>query len=216
MKLNEFCATSKVKADTSFYTYYKNLNNTDVMLGRLIRDASNLVKTSSDRFGTTAKLDATVKSDFLNMMELIFNQCLTMNTDVIEKYSLAPFYAGAYQVNPATVPIERLCEVADQALNSLEQGLINNMKCATPFLTKLLPAMQAPVDKIMTIGTQASQNITREFTNSGIAVRGVVNYLYTINAQIVKCQGSVKPTQNECISTYVSSINSICPIKILK
>lgn len=206
MKLNEFCANSKVRADTSFYTYLKNLNNTDVTLGRTIRDASNLVKATSDRFGNTAKLDATVKSDYLNMMELIFNQCYTMNTDVIEKYSLAPFYAGAYQVNPATVPIERLCITAEQALNSLEQGLINNMRCATPFLTKLLPAMQPPVEKIMTIGTQASANITREFTNSGTAVRGVVTYLYAINSQLLKCQGSVKPTQNECISTYVSSI----------
>lgn len=206
MKINEFCANSKVRADTSFYTYLKNLNNTDVTLGRIIRDAANLVKTTSDRFGNTAKLEPTVKADYTNMMELIFNQCYTMNTDVIEKYSIPPFYAGAYQVNPATVPVERLCVMADQALNSLEQGLINNMKCATPYLTKMMPALQPPVEKIMNIGTQASANITREFTNSGIAVRGVVNYLYAINTQLVKCQVSVRPTQNECIATYVSFI----------
>ena len=150
------------------------------------------------------------------MMELINNQCVTMNTDVIQKYSIPPFYAGAYQVNPAFLPIERLCIVAEQALNGLEQSLINNMKCATPFLTKFMPAMQPPVDKVMLIGTQALSNVTREFTETGKAVQGVIAYLTAMNIQIIKCQISIKLTQNECISNYVSSIfnlNNYKPIK---
>ncbi|CAO1320486.1 unnamed protein product [Diamesa serratosioi] len=205
MKLNEFCANSKVKADTSFYTFLKNLNTTNTMYGRFIRDSTNLLNSTAVRFGATAKLDPTTKSDYLNMMEMIFNQCFVMNTDVIEKYSIPPFYAGAYQMNPAFVPIERLCVMAEQALNSLEQSLILNMKCATPFLTKLMPVLQPPVEKIMNIGTMAFINVTREFADSGTAVRNVVAYMSTINSQILKCQGSVKPTQNECIASYMST-----------
>lgn len=204
MKLNDFCANSKVRADTSFYTFLKHLNTTSFGISRFVRDSTNILNTTSVRFGNTAKLDVTVKSDYQNMMDLIYNQCFTMNTDVIEKYTIPPFYAGAYQANPASLPIEKLCVMAEQALFSLEQGLITNMKCATPYLTKLMPALTPPVEKIMSIGTQAYLNVTAKFRPSGLAVSGVVSYMIAVNSQLIKCQVSVKPTQSECISSYVS------------
>lgn len=176
------------------------------MLGRFIRDSATLLNITHVRISDTAKLDATTKSDYKNMMDLIFNQCYTMNTDVIEKYALPPFYAGVFQMNPAFVPIERICVMAEQALNSLEQGLINNPKCATPYLTKLMPALQPPIEKIMNIGILAYVNVAKEFTPTGTAVMNVLTYMAGINNQLIKCQYSIKPTQNECLAAYVSTI----------
>lgn len=138
------------------------------------------------------------------MMDLTFNQCIIMNTDVIEKYALPTFYAGSYAPNPAILPIKTFCDKARKALVSLEKGLIENPQCSTPYLTTLVPAMYFVPEKIVAIGNNAIVNIAKEFLETGTAIRVINAYLIALNLQIYHCQISVIPSSNECMAKYVS------------
>lgn len=204
IRLNEFCTASNNRADASFYGLLKTLNTTNFAFGRLLRDVSNILNATTNHFNKTAVLNETVRSDFLNMMDLTFNQCIGMNTDVIEKYALPTFYAGSYAPNPALLPIKILCDKARKALVSLEKGLIENPKCSTPYLATLVPAMYFIPEKVVAIGNTAIVNIAKEFTETGVAIRVINAYLIALNLQIYHCQISVLPSSNECMAKYVS------------